>query len=343
MKKIIKKGGGHHGGAWKVAYADFVTAMMAFFLLMWLLNIASQDQLKGIAEYFDPTIMVPSNSRSGAGGVMGGITVSPDGALSSNMAPLNSPTYSRQIPSKGEGENDSDSDIPDEETDNQDQMENTEEVIGKFVEESPEAVARRKEEERFEGAMEEIKSAIADTPELEELVNNIIVDITPEGLRIQIVDRDGISMFPSGSTQMYERTENLLGKIASIIEKTPNQISVRGHTDGVPYGAGADYTNWELSADRANSSRKVLMAGGLSEEKINNVMGKADKEHLFPDKPRDPRNRRITIVLLRDDVVKMQREMSGADKKPEKTYKKQTDKKPKDSGYNKTDGKVYFP
>src|SRR5690606_196861 len=113
---------------------------------------------------------------------------------------------------------------------------------------------------------------------------------TPEGLRIQVVDRDGQPMFPSGSAQMYEKTEKLMAKVAEVIRKMPNEISVRGHTDSVPYSRGASYTNWELSTDRANSSRRVLIANGFPEKRINNVLGKADKDHLVGGKPNDPRN-----------------------------------------------------
>ncbi|NCC22137.1 MAG: motility protein MotB [Alphaproteobacteria bacterium] len=316
IKKVIKKGGGHHGGAWKVAYADFVTAMMAFFLLLWLLNVATDEQLMAISGYFDPTHPRVSAQTSGAGGVLGGLSMTSEGAMATRVNPfVNNP------PSR---------------TGNQERSEDEESE--KSAEGDGLSGEAAEEQERFEEAIEEVLQAIQESPELEQLMKNVIVDITPEGLRIQIVDQAGESMFPSGSAQMYEKTEKLMRKVGDVIKSLPNNLSVRGHTDSVPYGPGADYTNWELSTDRANASRRVLKESGFPEARIFNVVGKADKEHLLPDAPNDPRNRRITLVLLREKVDKPEA------KEPGRLIKRRrAEPKPPEPGFEKTEGEVYFP
>lgn len=311
IKKIIKGGGGHHGGAWKVAYADFVTAMMAFFLLMWLLNATTEEQRKGISEYFDPTPMEVSNVTSGAGGVMGGLTVSEVGARATDTQPI---VHNDQTPS------------PDVKS-----QVNVEQASQQQLQEE----LQRREDSEFEKVKEKIEEALKDS-DLNGLTKNLIVDMTPEGLRIQIVDRDGESMFPTGSAQPYEKTVQLIGMVADIIKKMPNQISIRGHTDSAPYSAGANYTNWELSADRANASRRVLLKSGIEAKKLSNVVGKADTEHLKPDNKLDPQNRRISVILLRESLTKP---LDGK----KKASAGGTGSVPVDPGYKKTMGNVQFP
>jgi len=316
IKKVIKGGGGHHGGAWKVAYADFVTAMMAFFLLMWLLNATTEEQRKGISEYFDPTPMEVSSNTSGAGGVMGGLTVSDVGSRAADVQPI---VNNDQQPSP-------DADKPSNKTDVN-------------VEQAAEAQLRaeleKREDAKFEQVKEQIEEAIQNS-DLKGLTKNLIIDMTPEGLRIQIVDRDGESMFPTGSAVPYEKTVNLLSSVAGIIKQMPNQISIRGHTDSAPYSMGANYTNWELSADRANASRRVLLKSGIEPKKLSNVVGKADTEHLKPATPLDPQNRRISIILLRDSLTKpvLGKKQAGSGG---------TGSVPVDPGYKKTMGNVQFP
>lgn len=317
VKKIIKKGGGHHGGAWKVAYADFVTAMMAFFLLLWLLNVATKEQLNAISDYFDPSHPQISESVSGAGGVLGGLTVSPDGAMSSNTQSV-SPTTAppRQA---GDAEGDTETDDP--------------------SEAAIEEAQRKQEEQRFEEARQQLEQEIEKSPELADLKKNLLVDMTPEGLRIQIVDQEGNSMFPSGSAKMFDKTKKLLEMVGKVVEKLPNQLSVRGHTDSSPYGSGADYTNWELSADRANASRRVLTETGLPEKRIHNVVGKSDTEPLVAGNPADPRNRRISIILLRDELVNPPKPKGSGKAGSGKTIKAA----PPPAQYQKTPGAIYFP
>ncbi len=278
IKKIVK-GGGHHGGAWKVAYADFVTAMMAFFLLLWLLNVATDEQKNAISNYFDPTHPKVSKDTSGAGGVMGGLTMSPQGSMASNQNPL-TPQQINKERQRGS------------------------ERSSKVEVKSAKAKAREAEEaKRFKEAEQKLKEAIQKDAELAKLAKNLLIDMTPEGLRIQIVDQEGEPMFPSGSARMFPKMEALLQQITAIVLDMPNEVSIRGHTDSVKYSVGATYTNWELSADRANASRRVMLESKLPADRLNNVMGKADTEPLIAEDPSDPRNRRISIILLKEELT----------------------------------------
>jgi chemotaxis protein MotB len=312
--KKIKKGGGHHGGAWKVAYADFVTAMMAFFLLLWLLNVTTDEQKAGIAEYFDPNPRI-SESKSGAGGLLGGLTIAPEGAQLRDATPV-VPPESQLDAALRPGE--------------------SPRTQAELAEERREEEQRKREEAEFEKAEEALRQAIDASPELAELSKHLIVDMTPEGLRIQIVDQEGASMFPSGSAQMYERTRALIAKVGDVIKDMPNQVSVRGHTDSVPYRGAGGYSNWELSTDRANASRRVLLETGLPEARLNNVLGKADTDHLLPDQPKDARNRRISIILLHESLTTKE----GAAKSSEATKRKE---RVQPSLFRRSQGTVEFP
>ena len=275
--KKIKKGGGHHGGAWKVAYADFVTAMMAFFLLLWLLNVSTDEELNAISSFFDPTHPSVSDRTSGAGGVLGGLSMAEQGSMATNLQPITDPAASGSAVNNRTARKDA-------------------------IEKSKDEL-RQKEAARFEKAEKALKEAIENNPELAEMKEHLIVDTTPEGLRIQVIDKEGKPMFASGSAQMFQKTKTLLEKVGEIISELPNELSIRGHTDSVPYGPGATYTNWELSSDRANSSRRVLLDSGFTPERINNVVGKADTEHLIPDDPNNASNRRISIILLKEELT----------------------------------------
>ena len=315
VKKIKKGGHGHHGGAWKVAYADFVTAMMAFFLLLWLLSVTTEVQKEGIADYFTSNPAI-TRSESGASGLLAGTTVAIDGAMTSTKQELMHKPQT-QTPALRPG-----SIPPRKETDISDE---------RFEQER-----RKRESENFKKAEAALKKAIKATPELKEMSSALKVDMTPEGLRIQIVDQEGKPLFASGSAAPLQHTKDLLRKVAEIIQKLPNEISVRGHTDSVPYGQGAVYTNWELSADRANASRRELLNGGLPSARLNNVVGKADTDHLFPDTPRDGRNRRISIILLHEGLTTTE----GANKS-DRAVKRQ--ESIKEELYQRTEGKVEFP
>lgn len=323
-----------HGGAWKVAYADFVTAMMAFFLLMWLLNMTTEEQKTAISNYFDPTRIQASQSESGSGGVMGGLTMTTEGAKTSENSPIIPPqtdpnTIARKVSDLGKSKNDNGQDS---------------------VEERIKEILRQKEQEKFEQKAEELRQAIQDNPELAEMAENLIIDVTPEGLRIQVIDQDGKPMFPSGSAKMFSKTQKLMSKIGEIINSMPNELSIRGHTDSVPYGKGATYTNWELSSDRANSTRRVLKESGIPAERLNNVMGKADTEPLIKENPADAQNRRITIMLLKEELtnpdfaakadgaVRKQAEQGSSNSAPARTIPKVPV-----GTFKKTPGKIEFP
>jgi len=277
--KKATKNDAYHGGAWKVAYADFVTAMMAFFLLLWLLNVSTDEQLEAISNYFDPTDQRISDSKSGAGGVLGGLSIAPQGAQATNRQTLT------KLKATGKAG-----------------LEKKVTPKKKAIEKAKEEL-KKQEEKRFKDAEKKLRDTIEADPELKALSKNLMIDLTPEGLRIQIVDQDGEPMFASGSANMFAKTKKLMAKVSEIITKSPNQISVRGHTDSVPYGKGASYTNWELSADRANASRRVLKESGIPGDRLNDVVGKADTEHLHPETPNDPRNRRISIILLKEELT----------------------------------------
>ncbi|MFD1623023.1 flagellar motor protein MotB [Azospirillum griseum] len=349
-----KKGGhgGHHGGAWKVAYADFVTAMMAFFLLLWLLNVTTSDQRKGIADYFSPASV--SREQSGSGGMLGGKTITVPGAQVSPSSPMSAdvpvsgpPGYSSQEtedasdpteatagPGTGTGPGRPNADTTGKENagkdsaggptdqrsnesraDYQRRMEEMAKQLGvpgqkpgerlsDFAERVKEAGEKlqeaQKEARQFQQAATEIRQAIQSVPELEPLAQNLMIDQTPEGLRIQIVDQDRVSMFPGGSGQMYPQTRQLVQQVAKALSKLPNKLSISGHTDGTPFAAGSGRDNWDLSTERANATRRALIAGGIDEKRIQDVVGRADRDPLVPEQPGSPRNRRVSMVLLRE-------------------------------------------
>ena len=268
IKKVKKVQGGAHGGAWKVAYADFVTAMMAFFLLLWLLNVTTDEQKSGIADYFAPTTV--SFSRSGSGGVMGGLTLSSEGAKSSD--------------------NQTSSDVSKAES----------AVLEDATEKQLEEEMAAREQSSFDEAQNLLEAALKETPELEELSEQVKIDMTEEGMRIQIVDQDGGSMFVAGTNKLTKRSQKVIQEIAEVIGKLPNDVSISGHTDASPYDNKASgESNWELSSGRANSSRKVLQDAGVAPVRIARVIGKADQDPLTPEDPFLPENRRISIILLR--------------------------------------------
>ena len=313
-KKIMPAA--HHGGAWKVAYADFVTAMMSFFLLLWLLNVTTDIERKGIADYFAPASI--SKSESGAGGVMGGQTITVNGAQMSYSTPPTAQNVT--VPTVGKG------DEGDEETSGQDKggtdaktpklsdtagvaldnkasdTKGNAQTTSLTKDEMTMVEAMKKEESGFSQAEALLKQAIQGSPELSDFANQIVIDRTPEGLRIQIIDRDKFSMFPSGGSVPYERARDLMILIGKVIARLPNNISVTGHTDGTPFSALSKRDNWTLSTERANVSREYLVGAGVDESRIARVSGLADREPFVPNDPKDPRNRRISIVLLRQSI-----------------------------------------
>jgi chemotaxis protein MotB len=281
VKKIV--GGGHHGGAWKVAYADFVTAMMAFFLLMWLINTTSPEQKRGVADYFAPASV--SQSTSGSGGILGGTAIGSDGVKQEG-----SMAFIEQMAPKSPNTQDKDG-------------QNTKSAnLSEAPEEALRDELQNREEASFRSAAESLRQALQDMPELAELSKNILVDQTPEGLRIQLIDQEGRSMFNANSSQPNERAKTLLRAVSKVVMQLPNRVSITGHTSGTP-GAGFSNQDWRLSADRADSARQILQESGVDQDRVAQVAGKAAKEPLYPDDPSLAGNRRIAIVLLREAPV----------------------------------------
>jgi chemotaxis protein MotB len=268
---IIKKkkghGHGHHGGSWKVALADFMTAMMAFFLLMWLLGSTSSEEQKAIAAHFnDPG----SEFVVGEGGADLGI-ISQDQPLQRT-----------------------ESDEPNDESENAQEL--TEDQLQKELE--------RIETEQLEELKKQLETEInALDSVFQQIKDQILIDFTALGLRIQIVDKDQRPMFDVGSANLKSYSVDVLHALAPILDKVQNKISVTGHTDSTPYGVGATYTNWELSADRANAARRALLEGTYPETKVATVQGMGSAAPFLVDKPNEPINRRIAIIVLKKAVA----------------------------------------
>jgi chemotaxis protein MotB len=282
--KRIKKGGdhGHHGGAWKVAYADFVTAMMAFFLLMWLINTTSPEQKRGIADYFAPASV--SETTSGNGSILGGTSLANDGAsaqgtrsVMQQLAP-ESPRDSSEAGADPKQAN-----------------------LDAASEQQLKSELQKREEAAFQSAAASLKQALQDMPELAELSKQLIVDQTPEGLRIQLIDQEGRSMFQENKAQPNDRARILLRAVAKVINQLPNRISIYGHTSASPGGRAAG--DWTLSSARADAARQILQGAGVDPDRVYQVSGKAASDPLYPDDPMLAGNRRIAIVLLREAPV----------------------------------------
>ena len=281
VKKVV--GGGHHGGAWKVAYADFVTAMMAFFLLMWLINTTDPEQKKGIAEYFAPASV--SQTTSGSGGILGGTSLGDDGSKSSGsqsvITELAPEAPADQPPEAGQSSN-----------------------LASASEQALRDEIAKREADQFQSAAESLRQAMQRMPELAELSKQLIIDQTPEGLRIQLVDQEGRSMFEQNSARPNARARVLLQAISGVINRLPNRISITGHTSAVAgSGRASVATDWPLSSNRADASRAILQQAGVDADRIYSVAGKAGSDPLYPDDPSLPGNRRIAIVLLREAPV----------------------------------------
>jgi chemotaxis protein MotB len=269
IKKIKKGGHGHHGGAWKVAYADFVTAMMAFFMLLWLLGSTTESQKQAISNYMNDPIASTGPRGAGDNPVLEG-----GGGILEGEGP--SP-----FPMATPGE-----------------IEETIEGIGAPPEEDIEKLAEQAEIERMESLLEDLKRAIDAGQALKPFKDQLLLDITNEGLRIQIVDRENRAMFASGSPVLEPYAREILREIVKVINQVPNRISISGHTDRTPYASGNGYSNWELSADRANAARRELLAGGMPEDKIGRVVGLSSSVLFDKHNPFSPINRRISIIVM---------------------------------------------
>ncbi|MGN6515653.1 MAG: flagellar motor protein MotB [Rhizomicrobium sp.] len=293
IKKVKKGGhGGHHGGAWKVAYADFVTAMMAFFLLMWLINTTTPEQKRGIADYFSAQSI--SQTTSGAGGVLGGTDLGKAGAQAGGsiaINPKNSP------PSKSQG---AQAKKMDQRQGGTTQAEGTAPASQLQSDQHLQQSLPSARDEDFATAAEAIHQAMQDMPDIAALSRQVMVEQTPDGLRIQLVDQDQRPMFAPGTAQPMPYTRKMLEAVAKIIDRLPNRISISGHTDGKPFEAADGTTNWELSAARANAARAIITAAGVNSNRIYEVAGKAGSEPLLPEDPDASANRRISILLMKE-------------------------------------------
>jgi chemotaxis protein MotB len=307
IKKVKKvSGGGHHGGAWKVAYADFVTAMMAFFLLLWLVSQVPTEKLSSLADYFTPTAglkgQVGNSGKGGQGREEDGILK--DGGSTPNIvygAPDNSGDIAKAAETNVETENEFEGsqfeDAPEFETPT-DAKEKIE-VAEKDAEKIEEAL----EKKRFDEIAENLKEQIEKSPELAAFADNLKIDQTEDGLRIQLTDLEGVSMFKSGDSELNIDTEPLLAKVSELLQSVDNKISIIGHTDSVPFNGKPNYSNWELSADRANASRRFLLDTGVDPKRLYKVEGMADSLHYNPENPEDPQNRRISIIIMKKSIA----------------------------------------
>ncbi len=344
--------GGHHGGAWKVAYADFVTAMMAFFLLMWLLNATTEDQRKGIADFFTPSNSM-SRSFSGNGKPFGGRSPFEDGQMASDRG-VQSLNPGKVRPTPEEDDPDADprpvATPPPKATADVDGQDDSaggpaakadgvrgaqpgkrsaggiaavpakvqSQVAGQAAflanagvgapnpqrpgaaidEAALRAEIERREAKAFEQASQAIRAALRTDPRLAELADQLAIDETPEGLRIQLHDEEKRPMFATGSAVILDRAKLLLQSVVPILNKLPEAISISGHTDAAPF-KGSDKTNWELSSERANATRRLMIDTGMAEGRFRSVTGNADRDPLLPADPLAAANRRIAITVLR--------------------------------------------
>jgi chemotaxis protein MotB len=265
IKRIKKVSGGAHGGAWKIAYADFVTAMMAFFLLMWLLGSTSKAKLEGIAQYFQTPLKVALAGGEGSGD-------------SSSVIKGGGTDLTRSLGQVKQGE-----------------------MEGKKTINLDASRAKKEQEEsqRLKDIKDKLDKAVASNPKMQQFKKQMKIDITSEGLRIQIIDDKNRPMFDSGGAVMKPYTRDILREIGKTLNELPNRISLSGHTDAVAYAGGdAGYSNWELSADRANASRRELVAGGLEDGKVLRVVGLGSAIPFDKNDPNSSVNRRISIIVM---------------------------------------------
>ncbi|MBP9218363.1 MAG: flagellar motor protein MotB [Sterolibacterium sp.] len=268
VKRVKKGDGAAHGGAWKIAYADFVTAMMAFFLLMWLLGSVTKGDLKGIADYFSTPLKVALFGGSGSGD-------------SSSIIKGGGEDLTRTYGQKNNSESD------------------YRKIVNLRAASADHASFERAEREKLTGLKQQIEQMIESNPVLKQFKNQILLDLTTEGLRVQIVDDKNRPMFDVASAELKSYTREILQAIGKMLNGVDNRISIAGHTDALPFAGGQqNYNNWDLSTDRANASRRALTAGGMHEEKLMRMVGLASAVPYDRSDPFNPVNRRISIVVL---------------------------------------------
>ena len=323
IKRIEEGEHGHHGGAWKIAYADFVTAMMAFFLLMWLVNATTEAQRRGIADYFaQPNDL--ARGPSGSGQPFGGRSLYSDGPLIAD-APL-VPTMRTAQPGLDSEEDEEGPEIrlprpsarqqtpPAQAVPEGDAMADAARRAGELEaalrgsdnaarrgsvdNEALRRAAEAARQELLTRAAEEIRQAVRNDPALASLGRQLIVEEVAEGLRIQLVDAEGQPVFETGRAAPNERGRALLLRVAQVLARLPHPIEVTGHTDAAPIRGGGERSNWDLSAERANATRRLLVDAGVTDRRMRSVSGRAERELLVPANPLDAANRRVAVLML---------------------------------------------
>ena len=295
IKKVIDDGhGGAHGGAWKIALADMMTAMMAFFLLMWLLGASNADQRKSIADYFKPSShsMTPFGQLAGSNGVLGGRSIIDPDAFP--YAARQTGLLERLTPRSEGGPN------PD--TDPGPENENEAPDPDKLTPEQKKKIAAEADEANFQKLEKELKQKLSENKRLENLKDQVSISRDKQGLRIEIIDKADFAMFPSGTNSMQGRAQALIGEVAASLATMPNKIAIRGHTDSVPFQNPDGRNNWSLSAERAEATRQILEKKGIPESRFTRIEGVADTDPMNPKDSRDPRNRRMSITVLNQDT-----------------------------------------
>jgi chemotaxis protein MotB len=272
VKKVRKAAHAHHGGAWKIAYADFVTAMMAFFLLMWLISMTTQEQKEGLAEYFAPGAVSPSTS--GAGGMLWGTALDKSGGK---------PLAPREVARGAAKPEDSA------------QQTNSGRTGDREINRSAAG------QQASHSAIASLRQALQSMPEIADLSRNIVIEPTKEGLDVALMDESGRSMFPEGSVQPYPSTRRVLETLAPTLRRLPNRLAITGHTAATRPGAVAGVDPWSLTTGRALAVREILSGAGFPNDRFASVVGRADTEPVFPDNPYISPNRRVRITLLSEE------------------------------------------
>ena len=297
IKKVIDDGhGGAHGGAWKIALADMMTAMMAFFLLMWLLGASNDDQRKSIADYFKPASqsLIPFGQLAGSNGMFGGRSIiDPDGFP---FAAKQTALLERLTPRSEGGPNPS--------TDPGQENENPYSDPDKLTQEQKKEIAAAKEKADFDKLEKEIEQKLSENKKLSDMKDQVSITRDKQGLRIEIIDKADFAMFPSGGIGMQGKASALMKEIAASLAQMPNKIAIRGHTDSVPFqnkDGNEMRNNWSLSAERAEVTRQMLEKSGIPESRFARIEGVADTDPFNPKDKRDPRNRRMSITVLYND------------------------------------------
>ena len=263
VKKVTVVAGGHHGGAWKVAYADFVTAMMAFFLLLWLLGATTEKQRKGLADYFTPTLVKLKQESAGSNGMLGGSSITDVDNYPNRAGQTGNKAMTIPLDTTG----------------------------------GPKEGAQRAK--RVESMQKRLEAKLAQNQRIARLSRQVRMVDTAQGIRIDLVDDADFSMFQLGTTVLTGDAAELLRVLGQVVSGEPGELTVRGHTDALPWKGGLGANNWSLSAGRAEATRQALLRQGVAEDRFRRIEGVADREPLVRDNPQDPRNRRISILLLR--------------------------------------------